>query len=1108
MKQSSRRVTLVALLLLTTCARAWAQLATAQMNGRVTDESGAVLPGVTITATQTDTGATRTVVTDAGGSYVLTNLPTGPYRLEAMLSGFRAYVQTGIVLQVASAPVINIALALGNLEEAVTVEAAAPLVDVKSAGIGTVIENERILELPLQGRQVTDLILLAGAAVQTGQPNTRSFQGGVNIAVAGGQGFSVAYLLDGAMHNDPSTAAGLPLPFPDALQEFRLATSGLSAENGIHSGASVNAVTKSGTNRFHGNGFEFYRDKRFNATNVFAPIGPDGKRLDDGLHRNQFGGTLGGPIVPNRLFFFGGYQRTQLRQQPNANIGYIPTPAMLAGDFTTYASPACNSGRQITLGAPFVGNRVNPALFSPAALRLVPSLPTTTDPCGEIRFPFGGGENIQVQTVTRVDFQRTADDTIFARYMATTIDQDIPDFDNILSAMNPATIGLDNLSQAVVFGDTRVFGSNTVNSLRLAYNRTRALRLNRPAVGPEDLGIGPFYNYEPHRMALNIIGGFTFGTNAGSSRSLSQTYQVSDDLTLVRGNHQIATGGTFAYWNTYIRNCTRCGGQFEFNGQVTGLGLADFLLGRVLWMEQAGAGGVDPEQHYVGLFATDAWRVTNRLTVNVGLRWEPFFGQEMGYSGEFGTPVWSWDNFRSGERSGAFVNAPPGLLYAGDRGFPPGRSGMSDQWLNLSPRAGVAWDVSGNGRTALRASYALTYDFPTGDMQILQTSAAPFGNRVRVDLPPGGFDNPYSAIGGNPHPIATSRDTVFPPSGTFGVMAPEINSPRVQSWNVTLERQMGANWGVSASYLGNHSDRLWDLVPLNPAVFMGLGPCTLPNGVFYPVCSTTANTNDRRVISLENPTVGRQISNLEVFDDYGVSNYRALQFSARRVSANGVSFNGNYTWSYCFGDRMADGNHQFASGPTKPDDLAFDQGNCTQNKTHIANLTVGYQTPRFAGTLLRVAASDWRVSGILTASSGPWLTVFTGRDNALNGQLGTINQMTGQRANQISDDVYGPKTLTQYLNPAAFAQPVPGTFGNHVRASITGPGQWVINTALSRMLTLFGAQTVEFRVEAFNLFNHFNWGLPTTNLQQGTFGRITSQATDPRILQFGVKYGF
>ena len=402
-----------------------------------------------------------------------------------------------------------------------------------------------------------------------------------------------------------------------------------------------------------------------------------------------------------------------------------------------------------------------------------------------------------------------------------------------------------------------------------------------------------------------------------------------------------------------------------------------------------------------------------------------------------------------------FVNAPPGFLYAGDSGFPPGRSGMHDQWWNFSPRGGVAWDVSGDGRTALRASYALAYDFPSGDFQILQTSAAPFGNRVRVDLPPGGFDDPYSVIWRQSTSDRDEQGYRLPARRARLASWRPISTHRASSRGTSRSNgRSGRTGGSSVSYLGNHSDRLWELVPLNPAVFMGLGPCTLPNGVFYPVCSTTANTNDRRVISLENPTVGRQISNLEVFDDYGVSTYRGLQFSARRVSANGVSFNGNYTWSYCFGDRMADGNHQFASGPTKPDDLTFDQGNCTQNKTHIANLTVGYQTPRFAGALLRAVASDWRVSGIVTASSGSWLTVLTGRDSALNGQVGTASQMIGQRVNQISDDVYGPKTLEQYLNPAAFAQPAPGTFGNHVRASIAGPGQWVINTALSRLRDL------------------------------------------------------
>jgi len=358
MTSSRRGLLVVTFALVLTTATSWAQLSTAQLSGRVTDESGAVLPGVTVTVTQTDTGLTRTVTTDGTGTYVLPNLPTGPYRLEVALQGFRTYQQTGIVLQVAAAPAINVVLGIGSLEETVAVEAATPLVDVQSAGIGDVVDNERIVELPLQGRQVTDLIVLAGAAVNNDTSvNPRYTQGGVRISVAGGLPIGVSYLLDGASHNDPRSNMNLPMPFPDALQEFRVATSGLSAQNGVHGAASVNAVTKSGTNSFHGNAFEFLRHRALNATSPFAEIGPDGKRQDDGLVRNQFGGTLGGPIARDRLFFFGAYQGTTLRQRPADEIAFVPTAQMLAGDFTTVASPACTGGRQINLGGGFVNNR-------------------------------------------------------------------------------------------------------------------------------------------------------------------------------------------------------------------------------------------------------------------------------------------------------------------------------------------------------------------------------------------------------------------------------------------------------------------------------------------------------------------------------------------------------------------------------------------------------------------------------------------------------------------------------------------------------------------------------------------------------------------------------
>jgi len=392
---------------------AWAQLSTAQLSGRVTDESGAVLPGVTITVTQTNTGFMRSDVTDGNGAYVLSNLPLGPYRLEVALQGFRTYVRTGIVLQVGATPVINAVLSVGGLEESVTVTGAAPLVDVQSSGISDVVQNAEILALPLNGRNPVELVAIAGAAAQVTTAPNRSVPGGLGISVAGGQAFGVAYLLDGAMHNNPQDNLNLPFPFPDALQEFSVATSGLNAQHGMHSGAAVNAVTKSGTNRFSGNVFEFVRDRRFDATNPFAEVGADGARVDDGLNRNQFGGTFGGPIVENRLFFFGAFQGTRVRLQPADNLAWVPTPAMLAGDFTQFASPACNGGRQLTLGGGFVNNRIDPARFSRAAVNLVNThLPKTTDPCGQVSYTQRRDSDEQ-QYVGRIDYQRTSDDTIF-----------------------------------------------------------------------------------------------------------------------------------------------------------------------------------------------------------------------------------------------------------------------------------------------------------------------------------------------------------------------------------------------------------------------------------------------------------------------------------------------------------------------------------------------------------------------------------------------------------------------------------------------------------------------------------------------------------------------
>ena len=394
------------------CSAVWAQ-STAQVSGVVKDQTGAVLPGVEVTTTQTETGLKRSTVTNETGSYVLTNLPIGPYRLEASLPGFRTYAQTGIVLQVNGNPEINVVLEVGQVTESVEVQANAALVETRSTGVGQVIDNVRILELPLNGRQVTDLILGSGAAVGGGAQATGSATSGRNyptdsISVGGGLNNGLLYMLDGGTHNDPYNNLNLPLPFPDALQEFKVETSALQAQYGQHSSAAVNAVTKSGTNEFHGDLFEFVRNGSMNARNAFAP-----KR--DSLKRNQFGGVLGGPVIKNKLFFFGGDQTTFLRSTPAEGIAFVPTPAMLAGDWTAIVGPACNAGRTVPLRAPFVNNRIDPSLFSVAAVNLVKRLPTTLDSCGRVIYGQKLKNNEHV-IVTKVDYQRSEKHSLFARY--------------------------------------------------------------------------------------------------------------------------------------------------------------------------------------------------------------------------------------------------------------------------------------------------------------------------------------------------------------------------------------------------------------------------------------------------------------------------------------------------------------------------------------------------------------------------------------------------------------------------------------------------------------------------------------------------------------------
>ena len=1094
--------------------------ATAQINGTVADSSGGGLPGATVTAIQTDTGLRREVVTDAQGSFALTNLALGPYRLEVALSGFRTYSQTGIVLQVGSSPTIDVVLALGDLTETVAVEAAAPLVDTQRAGIGSVVENARIVELPLNGRNPVQLIELAGAAVQTGEASTRSMQGssgGVEIAVAGGLGSSTAYMLDGAMHNNPYDNLNLPLPFPDALQEFRVETGALDAGSGVHTGASVHAVTRSGTNVFHGSGFEFWRNHRFNATHPFARIRPDGTREGDGLNRNQFGGTIGGPVLTDRMFFFGGYQGTYIRQTPTSNVAFVPTPAMLAGDFTQLASPAC-SGAQLTLRGPFVNNRVNPALFSPAALNIARRLPTSADPCGRVTF----GQAIDTdegQGVGRVDVQLTNEHSLFGRYIATSYTSPPPlrkTPDNLLAASRG---GFDNMAHSLALGETWVLNASTVNALRVAWNHTNIHRQHEGFFSGPDAGIRMF-SFLPDYLVLSVVGGFNLGGAVQTeARYKTTTLQVGDDLTVIRGSHQLSLGANLARWESFTTANVRAMGNFTINGQVTGHGLADFLLGNVSQFIQANPNFLDMEQWYAGVYANDMWRVTPSFTLNYGVRWEPFFPQQL--VNEF---IYNFDleRFRRGVKSSVFRNAPAGFLYPGDDGFVGDRAGMNRQWDNFAPRVTGAWDVTGDGRTSLRVGYSLGYDFVNAQYHLNTSVAPPWGADVRILN--ARLDDPFATFpGGNPFPRVFDANAAFPVAGQYLAIDPNQRNARKQSWNAVVERQVGGTMAVSASYIANYTDRLWNMKALNPARFLGLGPCTLPDGTFHPVCSTQANVNQRRVLMLENPVEGRFIAGLDLHDASGTRTYNGVLLSFQRRSADGVSVNANYTLSKCEGHPTQD-LPNIGTGWSNPDDPDFDRGACDADRRHVVNVTVGVQAPEIGDGFAAALAEGWRVSGILRAMSGAPLTVATGQDRAMNGI--TSGTVSNQRGNLVRDNPYGNKTPGNWLDPLAFEQPALGTFGNTRRGQFRGPSRWVVDMALARLFRVGPGQQIEIRAEAFNVFNTTRWGNPIVDLSNRNFGRILPQgagglasggtpdratqfgADDPRILQFAVKYAF
>ena len=1094
MKHAIRILCGLLLVTLLTSANIWAQ-ATAQISGLVHDQTGAVLPGVEITATQTATGVVRTGLTNEAGAYTLSNLATGPYRIEVSLPGFRTYVQTGLVLEVNASPVINVTLEIGQVAETVEVQANATLVETRNVGVGQIMENQRILELPLNGRNVNDLITLNGGAVQTGVTGSKSFAGSPQVAVAGSMQTAAGYMLDGAAHNSVFDGYSLPMPFPDALQEFKIETSGLSAQTA--KGTSVGAVTKAGTNEFHGTLFEFARNDLFNARNYFATTGST-------LKRHQMGGTLGGPVVHNKLFFFGGYQRTTVRQDPADVRRYVPTPAMLQGDWSAFTSPECNAGRQINLSAPFQNNRIDPALYSKAALNITSRLPKPIDACGLVRFGPKTNENA-IQTVGKVDYQLSGKHSLFGRFLAATSLIPHPYTFDESNALLSIFEGYDNLVQSYALGDTYLISATTVNAFRLTVNRMATHRISAKYFGPQDVGINA-YSYLPKFLNLNVTGSFALGGGTKTdSTTRGTSYHMSDEVGMTRGNHQMTFGGNLAHGRANTNSNSQSPGGYTFNGRATGLGMGDFLLGRLTQLSQGGPSQLYQKEWFAGVYASDTWRATPKLTVTAGVRWEPYLPTVDTKKAVYN---FDYERFRQGIKSTVFKFAPAGFYYPGDPGF-PNDAGIYKQWHNFAPRLGLAWDPQGDGRMSIRASYALSYEYYPLRFREDVTAASPWGKRNTQTSPVGGLDDPWRGVpGGSPFPFVLNSDSEFAPGGVFETTRYDIHNPYASLWNLSIQREVVKDLLVSASYLGTQTVHIWTGRGINPAIFF---PGTAVDGVCTAegytlrttgTCSTAANLQARRKLSLENPAVGQYISNLDEFDDGGTQSYHGLLLSVQR-RGKGVTVNANYTWSHCIGDHYETDGPAPADGYTTVNNRDFDRGNCDSDRRHIFNSTVVAETPAFANSKLKTVASGWRVSGIYRYSTGRPLSLLSGDDRALIG-------INSQRADQVLASPYGNKSarpLTNFLNAAAFAPPALGTLGNMGPLNVRGVSTWQFDMSLARVFRFKETQQLEFRAEAYNVTNSFRPVDPVTTLNSPLFGQIRD-ALPPRIMQFALKYAF
>jgi Carboxypeptidase regulatory-like domain len=1119
--------------------------------GTVSDPKGAAVPGAMVTATETATTVKRSMATDGRGFYSFQNLPVGRYDVQVEAPGFQPLRRSGVVIDVDSKIVVDAALAIGERTDAVTVSESAAHVETVDTQMGEVITAKQMTAVPLNGRSFTDLLSLQSGVVPVTSLTSDTTQdvgasalspsGDLNpgtISINGQREFANSFVLNGSDVEEDVNMGAAIVPNLDSIAEFRILTSNFDAEYGEFSGGQIEVVTKSGSNEFHGDVFEFLRNTDLDARNYFSPT-------RGAFDQNQFGGTIGGPIRKNRVFFFADYQGTRLTE--GIDTGQIPVPSLdeRAGNFGGFSGTVGGLANLLSkelgytvfssepLNAVFPGGVIPQRIWSAPAQHLMQYIPAPNNSNGTFSTSAYNETLNDDKGAYRLDASTTRWGMLSAYYFLDGWSQNNPYPVAQGGANVPGFNALNSgRAQLLALGDTKTLSSTAVNEFHFSYMRDTT-DLGQPVggvgvslasqgfvVGVDTPGIVPLSPKTEGVESVNF-NNFSIGTNTNQLKQVNNTFQWRDNFSKVVGTHTINLGAEFHYDQVNTNPIAQLNGNFIFFGNSTGIDFADFLLGVPSQYNQTQLQAFYGRNKYAGVFAQDSWRVKKNLTLNYGLRWdriEPWYEKYNQIA-----------TFAPGRQSSVFPGAPAGILFPGDSGVP--RTLASPGNLDFAPRIGLAYSPD-NGKTSIRASYGMFYTAIEALSIGISSANAPYGTTYTSPAPPL-FATPFitAANGQNAgqyfpvqfaplntnasHPDASIDWSQFEPISGMPNYAMNNKIPYTEEYMLSIEHGFGNNTVLSASYVGTQSHHLLVLEeanPGNPALCLqlsnpaNLAPGQTPCGPFNE--SSVFVTATGQTINGTRGPLGPNFGSDTIETTIGNSNYNSLQVTLRHTSGP-LQLLASYTYSKSLDQSSNLGEEVNPLNPSLSRALsAFD---ITQNFV----VSYNYQLP--LKRLFHAAnrfTQGWELSGITRFSTGLPVTLINYGDNSLLGaEPNGINNYGIDEPDVAPGSLNlngNPRNGRSYFNAALFSENALGTPGNASRRYFHGPGMENFDMALLKNLRLTESKSLQFRLETFNVFNHAQFFGPQAvdgNISSSTFGQVVSAAA-PRLVQVGAKFIF